>query len=117
MEEADIAPPGPHPLDPVRTQLEYYFSDRNLSRDRMLVTVMNKFGGGRVPLFFIMDFPMIKEKAKNKQEVLDAIALSEKLALDDEECIYRMDGIGIKQLQQCADIITGWEVPYISAVI
>jgi len=109
MEEADIAPPGPHPLDPVRTQLEYYLSDRNLSRDRMLVTVMNKFGGGRVPLFLIMDFPMIKKKAKSKQEVLDAIALSEKIALDDEECIYRMDGIGIKQLERCADIITGWD--------
>lgn len=75
----------------------------------MLVTVMNQCGGDRVPLFFILDFPMIKKKAKNKQEVVDAIALSSKVGLDEKEHLYRKDGKRIQDLEHCADIITKWD--------
>lgn len=57
-----------------------------------------------------MDFPQVQKKAKNEQEVIEAIALSDLVSMDEaNEFVFRSDGAGVKDLKDCADFIDTWD--------
>ena len=45
----------------LKSQVEFYFSPQNLSRDRYLRTLMSQYGGATVPLGLIATFPKVRE--------------------------------------------------------
>ncbi|KAH7280586.1 hypothetical protein KP509_36G004200 [Ceratopteris richardii] len=55
----------------VQNQIEYYFSDENLCKDKFLISKMDD--EGYVPVSLIASFPKIKEKTSNTTLVLESM--------------------------------------------
>jgi len=85
---------------PLTEQLEFYLSDRNLSRDRYLVSIMIA-NDDTIPIFTFMEFPKIQKYTKKIEGVKAAIRKSELLELvKDGHAVRRADGVGAYDLKR-----------------
>ncbi|XP_073142897.1 la-related protein 1A-like isoform X3 [Henckelia pumila] len=65
------------------TQIEYYFSDKNLQSDHYLISLMD--GEGWVPISTIAEFPRIKIMNAEIPFILDALLSSETIEVQGEK--------------------------------
>jgi hypothetical protein len=73
-------------------QLEYYFSNQNLWRDRFLLNEMAKSSGKWVKLSEVVEFPKLKAMTQDMGAIIKVLRMSTKLELDDEEkCVRRVN--------------------------
>ncbi|EDR26202.1 lupus la ribonucleoprotein, putative [Entamoeba dispar SAW760] len=80
-------------------QIEFYFSDINLSTDLYLQSKMN--ADGMVPLSIIEGFKMIKRFHKTTQEICEELKQSNTLRLsEDHQLIGRKNLLPIAQLEK-----------------
>ncbi|KAK3159934.1 hypothetical protein QOZ80_1BG0052940 [Eleusine coracana subsp. coracana] len=71
------------------TQVEYYFSDENLERDEFLKSLMDDYGW--VPVSKITDFNRLKKMTTDVQLVVDALASSTLVEIQDDKVRRRSD--------------------------
>ncbi|KAL5220815.1 hypothetical protein ABZP36_025528 [Zizania latifolia] len=90
--------PVPHPvLSPeaaelrakIQTQVEYYFSDTNLEHDDFLKSLMDEHGW--VPISKVADFNRLKKMTTDIHLILDALANSSLLEIQDGNIRRRSD--------------------------
>lgn len=94
--EIELPPPRPpHRLDPLIRQLEYYLSDRNLTRDKFMGGVMEANDGVKVPSFLFLEFDMVKNLKASLDDIRTAAEVSETLQIDDDDYVSRADGFNI----------------------
>lgn len=87
--------PPPHPvLSPelrakILTQVEYYFSDSNLDHDNFLKSLMDEHGW--VPISKVADFNRLKKMTTDIQLIVEALANSSLLEVQDGNMRRRSD--------------------------
>ncbi|XP_055385485.1 GATA zinc finger domain-containing protein 4-like [Condylostylus longicornis] len=67
----------------VREQMEFYFSDANLTKDRFLMQIIRE--DPYVPLEIFLNFNKIKKLIKTTGELIKALSSSNKLELNDDK--------------------------------
>jgi hypothetical protein len=73
--------------------VEYYLSDKNLSRDKFFHGEISKAEGGWIDFSLIMNCPKLKVLSTDAEEVATAIASSEEVELNEaKDKIRRKDG-------------------------
>jgi len=81
------------PLDPqeikdaIQKQLEFYFSQENLSKDSYLVSQMNSQMA--VPITVLAQFTRLKQYTQDHQLIVEAVKQSDKLILSDNDTAIR----------------------------
>ncbi|KAK7791384.1 hypothetical protein R5R35_007916 [Gryllus longicercus] len=79
-------------------QMEFYFSNANLSRDRFLSQLLEQ--NKNVPLEVFLRFNKIRALTENIEEIAKALGSSQLLKLtDDGKCVYRSSAVQIKENQ------------------
>ena len=68
----------------LRRNIEFYFSDINLSRDVFLKNKVAEDPNGFVPLSVLLTFGRVSKLTKDAKELFDAIKDSETLVLDEQ---------------------------------
>lgn len=69
----------------IRRQVEYYFSDSNLPRDRFLLAKMDENEGSWVSIGTILTFNKMKTLKASTEQVLVALSSSELIEIDKEK--------------------------------
>ncbi|TVU22565.1 hypothetical protein EJB05_32275 [Eragrostis curvula] len=73
----------------ILSQVEYYFSDANLERDEFLKSLMDEHGW--VPVSKVADFNRLKKMTTDVQLIVDALASSSLLEVQDDKIRRRSD--------------------------
>lgn len=81
--------PAPVDLKAVRRQLEYYFSDSNLPRDKFLRAKTEENEAGFVPIQVLLTFKRLQALGASISHIADAVKSSQLLALDDKSTSIR----------------------------
>lgn len=83
-------------LNNIRKQIEFYFSDANLSKNRFMKTLIDQ--SGYVLLNVIMTFNRLKEMKATKEDVIKSLTKSAivKVSLD-QHAIHRTTQIKIRE--------------------
>ncbi|CAH8444881.1 unnamed protein product [Schistosoma turkestanicum] len=74
-------------LSRIRNQIEYYFGDRNITRDRYLQEKMTT--DGYVPLEVILNFPRMKQLDASSNLIIHACRNSSVVEIDSEKGLIR----------------------------
>lgn len=80
---------GQPDLAAVRQQLEFYFSDSNLPRDKFLLSKTEENEGGYVDISLLNSFKRMKCLNLSLEHIVSAVQQSKLLALDDSKCKIR----------------------------
>lgn len=76
-------------LNAVRTQVEYYFSDSNLPRDKFLRAKTEENEAGFVDISVLLTFNRLAALSKNPEKIAEALAGSSILELDETQTRVR----------------------------
>ena len=68
----------------IRTQIEFYFSDKHLKRHPFLIDRIRRYDGGYVSLKFLTTFHNVKAHTRDYRVVADSLRDSEILELNEE---------------------------------
>eukprot|EP00178_Gracilaria_changii_P021371 TRINITY_DN63542_c0_g1_i1.p1 TRINITY_DN63542_c0_g1~~TRINITY_DN63542_c0_g1_i1.p1 ORF type:complete len:387 (+),score=69.13 TRINITY_DN63542_c0_g1_i1:249-1409(+) len=97
-------------LGAIRTQLEYYFSDSNLPRDKFLRAKTEENEKGYVPIPTLLSFKRMESLGANVQNVIQAVKGSTLIGLDKAHTsVRRLMPLPKEDLfQQRAVFVKGW---------
>ncbi|CAN8073999.1 unnamed protein product [Agarophyton chilense] len=97
-------------LEAIRTQIEYYFSDSNLPRDKFLRAKTEENEKGYVPIPVLLSFKRLEALGANVQNVIQAVTGSELIGLDKAHTsIRRLVPLPEEDLfPQRAIFVKGW---------
>lgn len=84
----------------IRDQMEFYFSDANLRKDRYMNELVMKDEEGYVDLEVFLTFHKIRALTSDVKDIAGAIATSELLQMDEEQ----------KRVRRCADFMAKADV-------
>ncbi|KAJ1983620.1 hypothetical protein H4R34_001168 [Dimargaris verticillata] len=73
--------------DRIRQQVEYYFSPENLAHDSYLCSQMDP--QGNVPIIIVAAFKKLRALTRDVSLIIDAMAESSMVAMDDEQKYFR----------------------------
>ncbi len=73
--------------DAIKKQIEYYFSDKNLSKDKFFHNKISADKEGWVDISFIMNCNKVKQLSTVQEEIVEAINESEEVEFDTGEYI------------------------------
>ena len=76
----------------IKEQIEYYLSDENLKRDSFFHEKISEDSDGYIDLDFLLKCNKIKKAGWTKEEIKEAIKLSDKIELDKTENKVRRKG-------------------------
>ena len=78
--------------DVIRRQVEYYFSDTNLKKDKFFHDLISKNEGGYLAIEVLLKCNKLKAMTQNQEEVANAVALSGEVELNTERTAVRRVG-------------------------
>lgn len=73
----------------IKDQIEFYFSDSNLLKDKFLSSLINKDENGYVDLNIISNFNRMKKLTKKVKNIIKAIENSDLVELNDDKTKIR----------------------------
>lgn len=83
-------------LNEIRKQIEFYFSDANLSKNRFMKTLLDQ--SEYVPFTVLMTFNRLKEMSATQEEVVKSLTKSTMVEVSpDEQSLRRTTEIVIKE--------------------
>ena len=81
--------PPPPPTSTVQSQIEFYFSNNTIDREKLMKIATSSSPGGYVSIDLLLTFPRLLQLINNNSDIIDAVKSSRYLMLSDDKKMIR----------------------------